>query len=150
MFLTTPEFLPQHRAHHQQTLQLISSATAAGRTRLAEMNQQVADNLEKIITSLAADPDHQQDPPKHPTNLPADQSRRTGSNQAIRERAGALTRTGSPSPESETATRCTPALSTPPSAAAESVCATLTAATNRTGHRVDRRPRPVASPLPDA
>ena len=60
MFLTTPEFLPQHRAHHQQTLQIVTSATAAGRTRLAEMNQQVADNLEKIITALDAGPDHQQ------------------------------------------------------------------------------------------
>jgi integrase len=57
MFLTTPEFLPQHRAHHHQTLQLITSATAAGHTRLAEMNQQVADNLEKII--IALDTDHQ-------------------------------------------------------------------------------------------
>ena len=55
MFLTTTEFLPQHRAHHQQTLQIISAAEQGGRTRLAEMNRQVADNLEKIITSLEAD-----------------------------------------------------------------------------------------------
>ena len=55
MFLTTTEFLPQHRAHHQQTLQIISAAEQGGRTRLAEMNRQVAGNLEKIITSLEAD-----------------------------------------------------------------------------------------------
>ena len=55
MFLTTAEFLPQHRAHHQQTLQIISAAEQGGRTRLAEMNRQVADNLEKIITSLETD-----------------------------------------------------------------------------------------------
>jgi integrase len=59
VFVTTPEFLPQHRAHHQQTLQIITSAEARGQTRLAEMNQQVANNLEKIITALEIDPDQQ-------------------------------------------------------------------------------------------
>ena len=59
MFLTTPEFLPQHRAHHQQTLQIITAAEARGQTRLAEMNQQVAENLNKIITALEGDPDQQ-------------------------------------------------------------------------------------------
>ena len=52
MFITTAGFLPQHRAHHQQALQIISTAQAAGQARLAEMNQQVASNLEKIITAL--------------------------------------------------------------------------------------------------
>ena len=52
MFLTTAEFLPQHHQHRHQTLQIISSAEARGQNRLAEMNRQVADNLEKIITSL--------------------------------------------------------------------------------------------------
>jgi hypothetical protein len=55
MFLTTAEFLPQHRQHHQQTLQIISTAEARGQTRMVEMNRHVADNLEKIITSLEAD-----------------------------------------------------------------------------------------------
>ena len=55
MFLTTAEFLPQHRDHHRQTLQIISTAEARGQGRLAEMNRQVADNLEKIITSLQED-----------------------------------------------------------------------------------------------
>ena len=52
MFLTTAEFLPQHREHHRQTLQIISTAEASGQARLAEMNRQFATNLEKIITAL--------------------------------------------------------------------------------------------------
>jgi hypothetical protein len=49
MFITTPEFLPQHR---QQVLQIISAAEARGQDRLAEMNRQVAGNLDKIISAL--------------------------------------------------------------------------------------------------
>jgi hypothetical protein len=60
MFLTTPEFLPQHHAQHQQTLQIISAAEARGQARLAEMNRQVAGNLEKIITALEAGNDPQE------------------------------------------------------------------------------------------
>lgn len=60
MFLTTTEFLPQHRQHRQQTLQIISTAEARGQTRMAEMNQQVADNLVKIITTLESDEDQRQ------------------------------------------------------------------------------------------
>ena len=52
MFVTTAEFLPQHHAQRQQTLQIISAAEAAGHARLAEMNRQVAGNLDKIIASL--------------------------------------------------------------------------------------------------
>jgi hypothetical protein len=52
MFLTTAEFLPQHRAQHRQTLQIISAAKSRGQRRVIEMNQQVATNLEKIITAL--------------------------------------------------------------------------------------------------
>jgi hypothetical protein len=55
MFVTTPEFLPQHRAHRQQTLQIVSTAQAHGHRRLVEMNQQVADNLDNIITALEND-----------------------------------------------------------------------------------------------
>ena len=55
MFITTAEFLPQHRQQHQQTLQIISAAEARGQTRMVEMNRQVADNLEKIIASLDDD-----------------------------------------------------------------------------------------------
>lgn len=61
MFITTAEFLPQHRYHHQQLLQIISSAEAHGQTRMTEMNRHVANNLEKIITTLESDQSpHQQ------------------------------------------------------------------------------------------
>ena len=52
MFLTTPEFLPQHRAQRQQVLQLVTAAEARGQQRLAEMNRQVLHNLDNIITAL--------------------------------------------------------------------------------------------------
>jgi integrase len=55
MFLTTPEFLSQHREHRQQVLQLITAAEARGQQRLVEMNQQVLDNLDRIITGLHTD-----------------------------------------------------------------------------------------------
>jgi len=54
MFVTTAEFLPQHHAQRQATLQLITAAEAAGHARAAEMNKQVAANLDKIITALQA------------------------------------------------------------------------------------------------
>jgi integrase len=57
MFVTTAEFLPQHRHHHQELLQIISAAEARGHARQAEMNRQVADNLEKIIITLENDSD---------------------------------------------------------------------------------------------
>ena len=57
MFVTTPEFLPQHREHRQQVLQIITAAEARGQQRLAEMNQQVLGNLDNIITALDADTD---------------------------------------------------------------------------------------------
>jgi hypothetical protein len=34
MFITTAEFLPQHRQQHQQLLQITSAAQARGQTRL--------------------------------------------------------------------------------------------------------------------
>lgn len=55
MFVTTAEFLPQHRAQQQATLQIITAAETAGHARVAEMNRQVAGNLGKIITALEAD-----------------------------------------------------------------------------------------------
>ncbi len=55
MFVTTAEFLPQHHVQRQATLQIITAAEAAGHTRVAEMNKQVAANLGKIITALEAD-----------------------------------------------------------------------------------------------
>ncbi|HWN63734.1 MAG TPA: hypothetical protein VNO25_24025 [Streptosporangiaceae bacterium] len=55
MFVTTAEFLPQHRAQRQATLQIISAAQASGHARVAEMNRQVAGNLDKIIATLEAE-----------------------------------------------------------------------------------------------
>ena len=55
MLVTTAEFLPQHHAQRQATLQIITAAEAAGHDRVAEMNRQVVGNLDKIITSLEAD-----------------------------------------------------------------------------------------------
>jgi len=55
MFITTAEFLTRHHAQRQETLQLITAAEAAGQTRIAEMNKQVAANLDKIITALEAE-----------------------------------------------------------------------------------------------
>jgi len=55
MFVTTAEFLPQHHAQRQATLQIISAAEASGHARVAEMNRQVAGNLDKIITTLEAE-----------------------------------------------------------------------------------------------
>jgi len=60
MFLTTAEFLPQHHAHRQQVLQIISAAEARGQDRLAEMNRQVAGNLDRIISALEAEPGEQE------------------------------------------------------------------------------------------
>ena len=55
LFVTTAEFPPQHRAQHAAALEIISVAEARGQTRMAQMNQQVAANLEKIITALEND-----------------------------------------------------------------------------------------------
>ena len=55
MFVTTAEFLPQHHAQRQATLQIITAAEAGGHARVAEMNRQVAGNLDKIIATLEAE-----------------------------------------------------------------------------------------------
>jgi site-specific recombinase XerD len=60
MFITTEQFLPQHRQHRQQLHQIISAAEANGQRRLVEMNQQVLTNLDNIITSLQDPGDHGQ------------------------------------------------------------------------------------------
>ena len=52
MFVTTAEFLPQHRTHRGQVIELITAAEARGQTRLVEMNQQVLGNLDRIIDTL--------------------------------------------------------------------------------------------------
>ena len=57
MFITTSEFLPEHRQHRQQVVQIITAAEARGQQRLIEMNQQVLGNLDQIITALEDDQD---------------------------------------------------------------------------------------------
>ncbi len=57
MFITTSQFLPQHRQQQKEVHQIISAAQARGHTRLIEMNQQVADNLQVIITALETETD---------------------------------------------------------------------------------------------
>jgi integrase len=52
MFITTPEYLPQHHQHREQTIDIITVAETRGQTRLVEMNQRVLLNLNRIITTL--------------------------------------------------------------------------------------------------
>ena len=54
VFVTTAEFLPQHRRQLAQTRALISQAGQRGQQRLAEMNRTVEKNLVAIIGGLAA------------------------------------------------------------------------------------------------
>lgn len=52
MFLTTATHLPAHHEHRAQVIELITRAQVEGRTRVAQMNQEVLTNLETIITAL--------------------------------------------------------------------------------------------------
>ncbi len=61
MFVTTAEFLPQHHAQRRHTLQIITAAEAAGHARVAEMNKQVAGNLDKIIATLEDGGEHDEE-----------------------------------------------------------------------------------------
>lgn len=54
VFITTPDFLAEHLAQMGTTKDLIITAQAKGNTRLAEMNQRVATNLENIINTIQA------------------------------------------------------------------------------------------------
>src|SRR3954447_5583127 len=51
-FLTTAEFLPQHRDQRVRTEELIAAAEGDGRPRLVEMNEPVRFNLVRIIDGL--------------------------------------------------------------------------------------------------
>jgi integrase len=55
VFITTPEFLPQHREQLELTRGIIERAQQRGQLRLVEMNQHTATNLTKIIGSLEND-----------------------------------------------------------------------------------------------
>jgi integrase len=82
MFITTPQFLAQHRQHRQQVVQIISAAEARGQQRLAEMNHQVLHNLDRIITVLEEDGHTDQDTnPRFKGSL---QHRLVGSRVAVR------------------------------------------------------------------
>ena len=52
LFITTAEFLPQHRKQLDDTRALIARAETDGHTRVVEMNRTVEDNLHTIITTL--------------------------------------------------------------------------------------------------
>lgn len=52
VFLTGPEFLPELREHRGRTLTLITTAQAAGHSRVAQMNQQVLTNLDRMIEGV--------------------------------------------------------------------------------------------------
>lgn len=51
-FRTTIEFLDQHKEQHKHCTEIIVQARAQGWQRQVEMNEQVLQNLEKIIDSL--------------------------------------------------------------------------------------------------
>ena len=51
-FQTTPAFLDIHRRQRDETKQLIATAEADGRFRLADNHRQVHDNLNQLITAL--------------------------------------------------------------------------------------------------
>jgi ferredoxin len=62
VFITGPEFLPELREQRQRTLTLITTARNNGHVRVTEMNEQVAANLDRMITELEAiGPDEQED-----------------------------------------------------------------------------------------
>lgn len=52
VFITTEEFLPQHREQLELTRGIIERARQRGQLRVVEMNQRTADNLLTVITSL--------------------------------------------------------------------------------------------------
>ena len=57
-FLTTVQFLPEHRRQRRQTVELIDRARARGHTRVVEMNEKIAENLGRIITVLDDEEHH--------------------------------------------------------------------------------------------
>lgn len=54
VFITTPDVLAEHLAQLRATNRLIGEAEAKGHERLVEMDQQVASNLENIVTAIKA------------------------------------------------------------------------------------------------
>jgi hypothetical protein len=55
VFLSGPEFLPELREQRHRTLTLIEVSAGKGQTRVAEMNQRVLTNLDRMIGEIAKD-----------------------------------------------------------------------------------------------
>jgi ferredoxin len=55
VFLTGPEFLPELREQHRRTLTLVDVSKDKGHNRVVEMNQQVLDNLDRMIGEVEKD-----------------------------------------------------------------------------------------------
>ena len=55
VFVSGPEFLPGLREQRHRTLTLIEVSTGKGQTRVAEMNQQILTNLDRMIGEIEKD-----------------------------------------------------------------------------------------------
>lgn len=55
VFVTGPEFLPELREQRHRTLTFIEVAAGKGQARVAQMNQQVLTNLDKMIGEMEKD-----------------------------------------------------------------------------------------------
>ena len=55
VFITGPEFLPELREQRHRTLNLIGAAAGKGQDRVAEMNQQILTNLDRMIGEIEKD-----------------------------------------------------------------------------------------------
>jgi hypothetical protein len=55
VFITGPEFLPELREQRHRTLTLIEVSTGRGQARVAEMNQQILTNLDRMIGEIEKD-----------------------------------------------------------------------------------------------
>jgi hypothetical protein len=51
-FITTADFLDQHRRHRDETIKLIDGAQRSGLARIAERNRRTLGKLDTIITAL--------------------------------------------------------------------------------------------------
>ncbi len=56
MFITNADFLPQHETQLKHTLELIDISREKGHLRVVEKNQEIVDNLQRIITACQTRP----------------------------------------------------------------------------------------------
>lgn len=56
MFITNADFLPQHQTQLKHTLELIDVSREKGHLRVVEKNQEIVDNLQRIITACQTCP----------------------------------------------------------------------------------------------